>query len=283
MEKFGYSGGYTKKHAAHLKQGTDEILARIYEAVFEPLEMMIETNRIIIIPHGPLHYVPFHALSDGLEYLLDQFEISRAPSASVLKMCRASARRRSRQKTMLAVGVSAPDLPHVEDEIAGLCEVFADAVALTGSEATQKNFLRLASCSRYLHIASHGRFRQDNPMFSSLRLADSHLNFYGLLDLRLRAEMVTLSACQTGVSAIIPGDELHGLMRGFLCAGAPSLVVSLWMVSDRSTALLMTEMYKRISAGETKRAALRAAQLEVRNLYPHPYYWAPFVLMGNPN
>jgi CHAT domain-containing protein len=119
-------------------------------------------------------------------------------------------------------------------------------------------------------------------MFSFLKLADSPLNFYSLLDLELEAEMVTLSACHTGVNMVFPGDELHGLMRGFLYAGAPSLVASLWAVSDRSTSELMREMYSRISAGETKRAALRAAQLLVKEQYGHPYYWAPFILMGNP-
>jgi CHAT domain-containing protein len=120
-------------------------------------------------------------------------------------------------------------------------------------------------------------------MFSFLRLADSNLNFYSLLDLKLKAEMVTLSACHTGVNKVFPGDELHGLMRGFLHAGTPSLVASLWATSDASTAELMKKMYSRITEGASKRAALRAAQLEVKNEYGHPYYWAPFILMGNPN
>jgi CHAT domain-containing protein len=94
--------------------------------------------------------------------------------------------------------------------------------------------------------------------------------------------MVTLSACHTGVNMVFPGDELHGLMRGFLYAGAPSLVASLWAVSDRSTSLFMREMYSQIKGGAAKRKALRLAQLAVKEEYGHPYYWAPFVLMGNP-
>jgi CHAT domain-containing protein len=94
--------------------------------------------------------------------------------------------------------------------------------------------------------------------------------------------MVTLSACHTGVNKVFPGDELHGLVRGFLYAGAPSVVASLWAVSDLSTAELMREMYSQLRAGETKRAALRRAQLAIKDAYGHPYYWAPFVLMGNP-
>ena len=117
-------------------------------------------------------------------------------------------------------------------------------------------------------------------MFSFLKLADSRLNFYSLLDLKLSAELVTLSACHTGVNKVFPGDELHGLMRGFLHAGAPSLVASLWATSDASTAQLMKEMYGQIRAGASKRAALRSAQRAVKNEYGHPYYWAPLHLDG---
>jgi CHAT domain-containing protein len=119
-------------------------------------------------------------------------------------------------------------------------------------------------------------------MFSFLKLAGAKLHFYSLLDLRLKAEMVTLSACHTGVNKVFPGDELHGLVRGFLYAGTPSVVASLWAVSDLSTAELMREMYSQLRAGATKRAALRQAQLVIKEAYGHPYYWAPFVLMGNP-
>jgi CHAT domain-containing protein len=159
--------------------------------------------------------------------------------------------------------------------------MFPGAVTLAGGQATRENLMRHAPDARFLHLASHGGFRRDNPMFSFLKLADSSLNFYSLLDLRLSAEMVTLSACRTGVNMVFPGDELHGLMRGFLYAGAPSLVVSLWAVSDRSTAELMGQMYSRIRAGDSKRSSLRKAQLAIKEAYGHPYYWAPFILMGN--
>src|SRR5262249_18595255 len=118
---------------------------------------------------------------------------------------------------------------------------------------------------------------------SYLRLADCRLNFYNLVDLELNAELVTLSACHTGTNAVMPGDELHGLMRGFLCAGAASMVISLWNASDQATAELMTKLYQKIGQGNSKGAALRAAQLALKESYSHPYYWAPFILMGSPN
>ncbi len=184
---------------------------------------------------------------------------------------------------MVALGLAGADTPSIADEIQTLESLFPDAVTLTGSRATRANLLKAAPGARFLHLASHGYFRRDNPMFSFLKLADSRLNFYSLLDLKLSAELVTLSACHTGVNKVFPGDELHGLMRGFLHAGAPSLVASLWATSDASTAELMKEMYGQIRAGASKRAALRAAQIAIKDEYGHPYYWAPFILMGNPN
>ncbi|HWP42711.1 MAG TPA: CHAT domain-containing protein, partial [Blastocatellia bacterium] len=287
IEKFNYGSKYVEAYFGQLKHAADEYLARLYEAVFAPLEPLISSDRLLVIPHGALHYVPFHALRRGQSYLVEDFELSYSPSAAVLKLCRARPARRgiargNGSRKLVALGVTHPDTPSIQEEIRALGSIFTDSIVLTGQEATRENLLRFAPRARFLHLASHGYFRRDNPMFSFLKLADSPLNFYSLLDLDLRAEMVTLSACHTGMNMVFPGDELHGLMRGFLYAGAPSLVASLWAVSDSSTTELMREMYSRISAGETKRAALRAAQLRVKDEYGHPYYWAPFILMGNP-
>jgi CHAT domain-containing protein/tetratricopeptide (TPR) repeat protein len=284
IEKFNLGSRYVDSYLGQLKRATDDYLARLGEMVFAPLRGMIETERVVIIPHGALHYVPFHALRNEGAYLVERFEISYAPSAAVLKLCRAP---RSRSNgsgggRMIALGVDHRDTPHIADEIREIGRLFPDSVTLTGEDATRENLFRFAPEARFLHLASHGYFRRDNPMFSFLKLFDSPLNFYSLLDLRLRAEMVTLSACHTGVNMVFPGDELHGLMRGFLYAGAPSLVASLWAVSDTSTAELMREMYRLISRGESKRSALRKAQLRIKDEYGHPYYWAPFALMGDP-
>lgn len=286
VEKFNYGSEYVEAYFGQLKRSTDDYLARLHGAIFAPLEPLLDSDRLIIIPHSALHYVPFHALRGGQRYLVDDFEVSYAPSASVLKLCRdrstRSAARVNGDRKLVALGVTHRDTPSIEEEIRALGSIFSDSVTLTGEAATRDNLMKHAPGARFLHLASHGYFRRDNPMFSFLKLADSPLNFYSLLDLKLKAEMVTLSACHTGMNMVFPGDELHGLMRGFLYAGAATLVASLWAVSDRSTAELMREMYARISSGETKRAALRAAQLKVKDEYGHPYYWAPFILMGNP-
>jgi CHAT domain-containing protein len=293
LEKFNYGSGYANSYFEQLNQAANEYLGMLYRCLFAPFEGLALQNHLIVIPHGSLHYVPFHALLNRRGYLIDQFEVSYSPSATVLKLCRqmakqsqvASLKSRASERSLrvVALGLAHHDTPAVAGEIKAIGSLFPDVVTLTGANATRNNLMQVAPKARYLHLASHGYFRRDNPMFSFLRLADSNLNFYSLLDLKLNAEMVTLSACHTGVNRVFPGDELHGLMRGFLHAGAPSLVASLWATSDTSTAELMKEMYSRISEGASKRAALRAAQLAVKDQYGHPYYWAPFILMGNPN
>ncbi len=136
--------------------------------------------------------------------------------------------------------------------------------------------------ARLIHIASHASFRPDNPMFSSIQLHDSSLNFFDIYNLRMSASLVTLSGCGTGLSSVVAGDELLGLVRGFLYAGATSVVVSLWDVNDRTTADLMKWFYGNLAKGESKSSSLRLAMLRLREEHPHPYYWAPFLLMGNP-
>ena len=117
-------------------------------------------------------------------------------------------------------------------------------------------------------------------MFSAIRLGDSFLSLFDLYQLKLPVELITLSGCSTGLNVVAAGDELVGLARGLLHAGAQSLVLSLWDVHDQSTAEFMAVFYRLLQQGKTKAAALRAATLELRARYPHCYQWAPFILVG---
>lgn len=117
-------------------------------------------------------------------------------------------------------------------------------------------------------------------MFSSIRMGNSYLSLYDLYQLKLPVELVTFSGCATGLNVVAAGDELIGLARGLFQAGAQSLILSLWDVHDQSTAEFMTSFYGNLQAGEEKATALRSAMLGVRAKFPHPYQWAPFVLMG---
>ena len=117
-------------------------------------------------------------------------------------------------------------------------------------------------------------------MFSGIRLGDGILSLYDLYQLRLPAELITLSGCATGLSVVADGDELLGLARGLIYAGAQSALLTLWDVQDSSTAQFMNAFYGHLADCKDKAAALQRAALDIREIYPHPYYWAPFVLLG---
>ncbi|HEX2184511.1 MAG TPA: CHAT domain-containing protein, partial [Chloroflexota bacterium] len=240
-------------------------------------------GRLLVVPHGALHYAPFHAFvgPDGRP-LVEQLEVSYAPSASVLGYCLERGALAHGPEQPLVMGVPDEAAPHVATEVAALRRLFGRHLVFCGKEATGAVFRRHAPDADVIHLASHAVFREDNPLFSALRLADGWLSLYDLYKLRLRAALVALSACETGLSAVGAGDELVGLSRGFFQAGTPSLVVSLWAVHDESTARLMERFYARLRAGDRPGAAMRAAQTELRHAHPHPYYWAPFVVVGRP-
>jgi CHAT domain-containing protein len=120
----------------------------------------------------------------------------------------------------------------------------------------------------------------DNPLFSGLQMADGWLFAHDLYESALSCDLATLSACQTGMVSVEAGDELFGLVRGFLAAGARSVTASLWPAHDHATALLMQQFYTHWQQGASKAAALRVAQQQMRCRYPHPYHWAAFVLVG---
>jgi CHAT domain-containing protein len=117
-------------------------------------------------------------------------------------------------------------------------------------------------------------------MFSSIRLGDSYLSLYDLYHYNLPAELIVLSGCATGRNTVTPGDELMGLVRGLLQAGAQSLMLSLWDVHDASTRDFMIAFYTHLARGTPKPAAVQSAMAEIRKTHPHPYYWAPFALIG---
>jgi CHAT domain-containing protein len=171
--------------------------------------------------------------------------------------------------------------PCIAQEAENVASFLPDPRLYIGEEATGQRLRAEAPTSRFVHIATHGIFRQGNPMFSSIRLADSRLSVFDLYHLSLSAELVTLSGCGTGLNVVEGGDELLGLARGLFYAGAQSVLLTLWDVNDRSAAEFMKRFYSRLQAAPANRAeALRGAMQEMKDLYPHPYHWAPFVLMG---
>jgi CHAT domain-containing protein len=225
-----------------------------------------------------LHYVPFHALHDGESYLVDRFTISYAPSASVYALCHAKQANTSGHALIL--GIADTQAPSILDEVEALRTLLPNAKLFVGSDATEDTLRNYGPGSRIVHIATHGYFRQDNPMFSSIRLGQSDLNLFDLYQLPLSAELVTLSGCGTGLNVVVGGDELLGLVRGLLYAGTRAVLATLWDVNDRSTAVFMTAFYQELCQNKSPAAALQHAMQDLRQRFPHPYHWAPFVLIG---
>jgi CHAT domain-containing protein len=278
MDKFRYGRPFVERQASHLRWGADAYLARLNEALIRPLVPLLGKRELVFVPHGLLHYVPFHALLGEDGYLVERHEVSYAPSATVYALCQRANRNASGPEFIC--GLADATAPEIEREIAALQTLFPLAHIRTGAAATRASLFELGPRARLLHLASHARFRSDNPLFSSLQLADGDLTFYDVFGLRLVADLVVLSGCNTGAVAVSGGDELHGLMRGFLYAGAPSLVISMWAADDIATAEIMTRFYSCLRDGMSKRGALTVAQREAFRRFEHPYYWAPFVLLG---
>ncbi len=256
---------------------------KLYEMLVRPLEPFLAGREsIVFVPFDFMHYVPLHALFDGSRYLIDRFTISYAPTATVYQLFEAKHADGTCSMPLL-VGVPDEAAPFIADEIESIQSVLPGARALIGSQATQANITREMETASMIHIASHATFRPDNPMFSSIQLHDVALNFFDIYTLRTPARLITLSGCGTGLSSVVAGDELLGLVRGFLYAGATSLVTSLWDVSDYTTGDLMKHFYGYLAEGNSKSQSLRKAMVRLREEHPHPYYWAPFLLMGDPN
>jgi CHAT domain-containing protein/tetratricopeptide (TPR) repeat protein len=278
LSKFRLDPQYVTTFQDSLLESTQAHLRDLYQEILAPLGSSLRAKHLVFVPHGLLHYVPLHALHDGEGYLIDRFSISYAPSASIFALCQSCPANASGES--LIMGIADAQAPSIVDEVSALTAILPRPRLFLGESATPAVLQQHGPHSRIVHIATHGYFREDNAMFSSIRLGDSYLSLYDLYHLKLPAELVVLSGCATGLNVIKPGDEQIGLVRGLLQAGAQSVVLSLWDVHDRSTKEFMVAFYTRLQEGASKASALREAMLALRTRYPHPYYWAPFLLIG---
>lgn len=272
----------------------------------EPIEECSEEGDVVwIVPHRELHHLPLHALELGGQYLADRNPVFYTPSASAFRYSRAKNRGQV-PETAVVLGDSLPGedaLPSAAEEAIIVAALF-DTDAYLGDRATKsalyEELRRAGGDVDVLHLACHGKFEPEAPLESRIELApdtegddeEPDLTARDVLDLDLKATIVTLSACESGLSKIRPGEELVGLTRSFLYAGTPSLLVSLWSVADESTGVLMRRFYEALlghpsgsgaRARTSKVQALRAAQQTVRSnaRFDHPFHWSSFVLVGD--
>jgi CHAT domain-containing protein len=277
-------------------------LGALYEHLAAPVEARLDAiggrTELIIVPHGALHVLPFHALWDASksQYLDERFTIRTAPSASVLSRQSAGLRRAAAAGggTALVVAVADEVVPNVLAEGREVATTLGGDV-LAGREATIANVRQGASRAGILHLACHGRFDASMPLSSGLRLADGWMTIRDICGLRLDADLVFLSACETGLGRVESGDEVLGLQRAFLAAGARGLLLTLWRVPDESTADFARLFYsawdngggsthRTEGSGPECRASIaviaRGARAALRTQHAHPAVWAPFTVAG---
>ncbi|MDY7075909.1 MAG: CHAT domain-containing protein [Chloroflexota bacterium] len=243
---------------------------------------------VYLVAHGLLNYLPLHALRVQGSYLIDHFPVAYAPSAAVLSRVvqRTAGMERSKPIQALVVGNPTLDMHHEHREAQQVAQLFGVQPYL-GRKATKAMIQSELGGKDVVHLACHGYFHPTEPMQSGVVLAGHEsLTAQEIMGLSLQAYLVTLNACKTGRSNVIRGDELVGLTRALLYAGTSSTLVSLWAVDDESTGQLMTSFYSRLYDDrgrkvKTAASALREAMLELRKTKEHPYYWAPFILVGD--
>ncbi len=274
-----------------------EPLQRMFAQIVAPLLASIgDAADLVIVPHGPLHGVPFHALHDGTRYAIERWNMRTAPSAAIA-LAKGTHRAHPAEDTVI-VGVPDASAPFIDDEVLAIARLRPDARILRGNEATAEAFLRTAGNCRVLHLACHGRFADGLPQASGLRLADRWVSVRELLALRLAADVVILAGCETGRSAIEPGDEAVGLARSCIAAGAAAVIVSQWPVHDAAAGAFMTELHRQLVLARSMErgcddaddrtqltfpalaSVLRATMLATMRARPHPAFWAAFTLIG---
>jgi CHAT domain-containing protein len=273
-------------------------LRQLYRHLFEPIAVtgiLAGKTRLIVVPHVELHYLPFAALLDGNgagRFLVERYQVTVTPSASVWLALG------SRPKSQASAGMLAfaprPDaLPASRQEAAAIARFGgSDARVLVGSSATEAAFRRDAPGKRVIHLATYGVLNKQNPLFSFVELAagdgeDGRLEVHEVFGLHLAADLVVLSACQTGLGSgaitdVPAGDDWIGLARAFLSAGAARVVASLWPVQDRATGTLMERFYEGYTRSNDASGALVAAQRAMLAVpaTASPYFWAGFELVG---
>ncbi len=271
------------------------LLQILHQILIEPVITAVSAySHMIVIPYGVLHYLPFHCLFDGAQFMIERKDISYAPSLSVLDICHQRAERLRANgihlEESLVMGVTQErQLPFVMHE----AEMVAQQLhvpCFLGIDATSERLQQIHNTCPLVHIAAHGHFRLDAPNFSFIQLADRQMSSIEAFNLDLSGcALLVLSACETGRVVIGGIDEFMGLGRGFLYAGAASLLPTLWKIDDASSAELMTLFYQSLLQGYGKAAALAIAQriflARVRgtplSFQAHPFFWGAFQLLGD--
>lgn len=267
--------------------GWKPISQKLYADLISPAEAVLKgKKRIIISPYRALHYIPFHALldSDGVP-LVQRYPLVYSPSLSAFLIGKSRASGVGDRAVAFSIGNVKSGrfspLPGTKDEVKAISGILRDCKVIQEKDFTSRCVSEYMNGRDIVHFATHGDLNPDSPKESGLITSDGKLFIDDILRLKMRARLVVLSACSTNLGRLFPGEDQVGITRAFMYAGAPSIVSSLWSVSDESTAKLMTCFYSNLAKKMDKDEALRQAELTLMKEYPDPVHWAPFILTGD--
>jgi CHAT domain-containing protein len=284
-----------KNDIAPIKDAT----VRLFQALIAPVQAEVDAaDTLLIVPAGELYYLPIHALGranpDGsLGFLIEQKRFAYLASADLLNAVASVTtvdNSEGSTRPLLAMGNPDGSLPAASEEVSSLGKIFIHANIITGKDATVLRMTQSTAGISYVHFATHGFINSLEPKESYLLLAGNpdRLSVKDLVEDNYKlsfsgARLVTLSACETNIGGYDPSAVYSSLSRAFTKAGAPTVVASLWSVNDTSTKDTMMFFYKDLAAGKSKSEAMRRAQLAVMHdpRFAHPYYWAPFIVLGD--
>jgi CHAT domain-containing protein len=264
------------KKVVHIEEHNSKVMwTELSHYLLEPIkDYLIDGKVVCFIPSGFLYYIPLHALKINDKLLIEKNAVMYSTSASVIPFYHSKGS--SKYETCSAFAISSQEYSF-EQEAKEIAALF-DSEVITNSH---KSNLPIYLKKDILHFATHGRFGYGDPMRSNIALNEQEiLDVREIFELNLNAELVTLSACETGIQGIGGGDELIGLTNAFVYAGAASLLVSLWVVEDESTRELMNYFYNSLKNGMNKAVSLQRAILHIMKKHSNPHYWAPFILIG---
>lgn len=274
--RFTFGADFVRRHGPTLTETTVAVLSALHALVLGPVQDLLESapiGELVIVPHRQLQRVPFHALHDGETHVTERWPVSLSPTLP----------RRSAHPTPSLIGLLALAVPDARGpQISAEAEALSarpDAFVLQGAEATGATLAAYLPGPQRVHLACHGLYRPDNPLFSALKLGDGWLTSADVLDLDLGGALVVLSACESGRMSVSTAEPV-GLAWAFLAAGASGVIVSQWIVDDAVAVDVMRALHEHLDAGAKPAEALRRAQLEVAIDHSHPYYWAPFVYVA---
>jgi len=269
-----------------------KICEELYQILFAPVKALVGNKTTIgIIPHRSLFYLPFQALRGEEGFLVDKYNLFYVPSASVYSYC--LSKNKENKESYLGFGNPSfegedlPPLPLSAEEVKIVAPIFSFNDVFIDKEATETKFKEICSNFDIIHLSTHGLADDQRPLFSVICLAkdeqnDGEVRAYEVFSLNLKANLVALGACETGLGKLSEAEGLVGLVRSFLYAGTPTVIASLWSVFDRPTMELFIKFFRYWKQeGISKVEALGRAQRELAEEYGLPVEWAGFILIGD--